>query len=88
MPLFTAASLRESARIAKLANFSVRASELLEASGHVRNDQTFDVFLSHSYLDADLVLGLKEQIEQMGYSVYVDWVTDSELERGSSASTL
>lgn len=41
----------------------------------------FDIFLSHSYLDANIVAGLKSDIEEMGYSVYVDWIQDSQLNR-------
>jgi hypothetical protein len=41
----------------------------------------FDIFLSHSYLDANLVAGLKIDIEEMGYSVYVDWIQDGQLDR-------
>lgn len=41
----------------------------------------FDIFLSHSYLDANLIAGLKEDISEMGYSVYVDWLEDSQLDR-------
>lgn len=43
---------------------------------------TFDVFLSHSRLDADVILGLKRLLETKGLSVYVDWIDDPELDRG------
>ncbi|MCK0157992.1 toll/interleukin-1 receptor domain-containing protein [Cellulophaga sp. F20128] len=46
-------------------------------------NQTFDVFLSHSYLDKDIVLGIKLTLEEYGYSVYVDWIQDANLNRGS-----
>ncbi|WP_437935153.1 TIR domain-containing protein [Sorangium sp. So ce341] len=45
--------------------------------------QEFDVFLSHSLRDAVRVLELKKLIERLGYSVYVDWVEDEELDRQS-----
>lgn len=41
----------------------------------------FDIFLSHSYLDRELILGITEQLERMGYVVYVDWRQDSQLNR-------
>ncbi len=44
---------------------------------------TFDIFLSHSVVDADVILGLKELLESRGMSVYVDWVDDPELDRGN-----
>ena len=41
----------------------------------------YDIFLSHSSDDARLVAGLKLELEDLGYSVYVDWITDPELNR-------
>lgn len=43
--------------------------------------QTYDIFLSHSYLDKDIIIGLKGQLEKMKYSVYVDWIEDDDLDR-------
>jgi hypothetical protein len=40
--------------------------------------QEFDVFLSHSHKDAELVLGAAKLLEERGLTVYVDWVTDRE----------
>lgn len=49
---------------------------------------TFDVFVSHSVLDADVILGLKSLLEAQGLSVYVDWIDDPELDRSRvSAAT-
>lgn len=47
------------------------------------NTDTFDIFLSHSYLDQDVVLGLKCYLEEKGLSVYIDWIDDNQLERDS-----
>lgn len=41
----------------------------------------FDIFLSHSYDDARVIVAFKETIENMGYSVYVDWIIDPNLSR-------
>lgn len=41
----------------------------------------FDIFLSHSYLDAKQIYVIKNEIESMGFSVYVDWMEDSYLDR-------
>jgi len=41
----------------------------------------FDIFLSHSSKDKQLILGVKQLIEDSGYSVYIDWVDDPELDR-------
>ena len=43
----------------------------------------FDIFLSHSYLDQDIILGLKGYLEEKGLSVYIDWINDNQLERDS-----
>ncbi|HEX7362461.1 MAG TPA: TIR domain-containing protein [Bryobacteraceae bacterium] len=41
----------------------------------------FNIFLSHSYLDKELILGLTQYLEKMGYTVYVDWRHDTQLSR-------
>lgn len=52
----------------------------------------FDVFLSHSTRDAEIILGVKAMLEGMGKSVYVDWINDRQLDRShvtpSTAITL
>lgn len=45
------------------------------------SQKTYDIFLSHSSSDSRLVAGLKLELEDMGYSVYVDWIEDPELDR-------
>lgn len=42
---------------------------------------TFDVFLSHSMADANVVLGIKQLLEESGLAVYVDWIEDAQLDR-------
>lgn len=41
----------------------------------------FDIFLSHSFRDAELILGVKEILESSGQTVYVDWISDPQLDR-------
>lgn len=43
--------------------------------------KTYHIFLSHSTNDAQKVTGLKLLLEDMGYSVYVDWIEDPQLNR-------
>src|SRR5687767_8612206 len=43
--------------------------------------ENFDIFLSHAFDDARIVLIIKELIEETGKSVYVDWIEDDHLER-------
>lgn len=42
---------------------------------------SFDVFLSHSIMDAQLVLGAKFELEAQGLTVYIDWISDPLLDR-------
>jgi hypothetical protein len=44
-------------------------------------DARYDVFLSHSYLDKDLVLAATRMLERAGLSVYVDWLEDPQADR-------
>lgn len=41
----------------------------------------FDIFLSHSYEDAEVIAGVKILIEKEGLSVYVDWIEDAQADR-------
>jgi hypothetical protein len=41
----------------------------------------FDIFLSHSFSDQKLILGIWLSVEDMGYKVYVDWIHDRQLSR-------
>ena len=43
--------------------------------------KTYDIFLSHSTSDAELVSGLKLTLEDLGHTVYVDWIEDPNLIR-------
>jgi hypothetical protein len=55
-------------------------SELRKSAASVLTT-TFDVFLSHSFLDALAIEGVKELLEGSGLRVYVDWVEDRQLDR-------
>jgi hypothetical protein len=61
---------------------SIRKSKLLESSVNFSaGKRDFDIFLSHSFSDKELVLGLKIELERFGYSVYVDWIEDYGINR-------
>ena len=49
---------------------------------NITPDKIYDIFLSHAFLDADIIYGLKITLEEAGFSVYVDWYEDSHLDRG------
>lgn len=48
-----------------------------------QSSKTYDIFLSHSFQDADLILGFTKELEKRGYSVYVDWIEDGQLDRSN-----
>lgn len=51
-------------------------------SAGIRDEHTeFDIFLSHSYKDKEIIPYLKKELESMGHSVYVDWINDKFLSR-------
>lgn len=70
---------------------SGRRQRLAKSSGQILAEDRsrfsasdkFDIFLSHSFSDAELILGIKVILERLGFSVYVDWETDADLERSS-----
>ncbi len=82
MSLFVEADVRARARQDIQKAFRKTASQLiLESSRTFSRYKTYDVFLSHSVKDAELILGIKGLIEDLGYTVYVDWIDDPELDR-------
>jgi len=54
---------------------------LIKEAAEFDVDEGYDIFLSHSYKDAILILNLKRDIEALGFSIYVDWVDDPQLDR-------
>lgn len=54
---------------------------LKEEATAARDNDEFDIFLSHSINDAELILGVKALLERQGFKVYVDWVDDPQLNR-------
>jgi hypothetical protein len=42
---------------------------------------SFDIFLSHAFKDANIVAGIMIKLIKMGYTVYVDWIFDNQLDR-------
>jgi hypothetical protein len=57
------------------------ATILDEAVTKVSAFSRFDIFLSHSIRDSEIVLGAKDLLERASYTVYVDWVVDPNLDR-------
>lgn len=41
----------------------------------------YDIFLSHSFKDAELILGIRDILLTLGHRAYVDWIDDPALDR-------
>ena len=52
-----------------------------ESVASTKDYDRFDVFMSHSLRDAELVVGIKTILEESGLRVYVDWQEDPEMSR-------
>ena len=65
------------------ANLSKGLGAAMILNEHFSIDKTYDIFLSHSYLDKDQIASLKYFLEEFGFSVYIDWIDDSQLNRNS-----
>lgn len=59
---------------------TTRLFESLRDVYHGPHEQ-FDIFLSHSYMDREVVIGLTIELTTLGFKVYVDWMTDRGLDR-------
>ena len=64
--------------LASTKSFSQRERMFSESK---KTHVSFDIFLSHSFLDKDEVEGLYIELTNLGYSVYVDWIIDPQLDR-------
>jgi len=83
MALFTEAAIRNraDAEIRKAGMIKKAEQLIVESSAAFTSAKTYDIFLSHSIRDAKLILGMKATFEDLGYSVYVDWIEDPQLDR-------
>ena len=83
MALFTESSVRQRAQAeVRRTGFVKKAEQLIvEASATYTATKTYDIFLSHSIRDAELILGMKGILEDLRYSVYVDSIEDPQLDR-------
>lgn len=83
MALFTEQQIRnrylkeENSRRVTTRYFSART--VLNEGRISDSTKQYDIFLSHSSKDETLIAGLKLMLEDLGYSVYVDW-NDSALD--------
>lgn len=81
MPLLSKPQLARLAPTPRMAN-PAAIHELREsAARRLTPNATFDIFLSHRFLDARYVLMLRDYLQSLGYSVFVDWIEKPELDR-------
>lgn len=59
--------------------FAVRT--LLNERRSASTSATYDIFLSHASEDAIIIKAVRDELTDAGYSVYVDWIDDPQLER-------
>ncbi len=81
MAFFTKSEARAAARSSTTAHVLDSARILNESKNSAKDTDEFDIFLSHSVIDSDLVLGIKNMLVNLGNRVYVDWQDDPHLER-------
>ena len=59
-----------------------KRNQVLTENVHIYSvKNAYDIFLSHSYLDKSLVYAIVKLFNDAGYSVYVDWIVDTQLDR-------
>lgn len=83
MALLTEAALRSLAaeyRAASVYRVAKSADVLLTEAASTR-EASFDVFLSHSTKDANVILGVYAALTNQALKVYVDWIVDPQLDR-------
>lgn len=81
MAIFTETELKNRANRSTFQFTKSASSILLESVRSFRSFDTYDIFLSHNIGDAEIVLGLKQLLEDLKYRVYVDWLVDPQLDR-------
>lgn len=83
MALFTEQQIRSRYERERILNSrSTRyfsAHDVLNEGRVTDSSKTYDIFLSHSSKDMELIAGLKLILTDLGFSVYVDW-NDKELD--------
>lgn len=68
----------------KILSENLRKSDALDSFVKLAKasfDDTYDVFLSHRFMDADEVKVIYDDLVRAGIKVYVDWIVDKDLDR-------
>jgi hypothetical protein len=88
MPLITSAELNRLATEFRASDVSrmTKSADVILLDQSRASATTFDVFLSHSFMDATLILGLLALLTKHGIKTYVDWIVDPQLDRNQVSS--
>lgn len=79
MPLLSKALMTSALSSVKSANASRFLREV--KSKALASDARFDIFLSHSYSDAEVISLIYQSLTAFGFSVFVDWIEADHLDR-------
>lgn len=68
--------------------FNMTPKDLVERieADSIQNKKSYDIFISHSFLDLNLVLNLKNNLNEHNLTVYCDWTSDDDFLKRSLAS--
>lgn len=86
MPLFNEQELLEkfeksASSISESVRYSFAEKILKLSADKFDHSKTYDIFLSHSFDDARIIKALRDELVTLNYSVYVDWIEDTKLNR-------
>src|SRR5437870_1783963 len=81
MPYLRISEARTAVRTASATLYKSAGLLLTEEAHAFSAAKRYDIFLSHSYDDGELIYGVKKLIEALGLTVYVDWIDDAKLDR-------
>ncbi|MAS04603.1 MAG: toll-Interleukin receptor [Ahrensia sp.] len=81
MAFYRASDLRNDGLRVAARNLTTAEAGLDRRTASISEREVFDIFLSHSFRDARIILGIAEVLESQGVRVYVDWLVDSQLNR-------
>lgn len=74
--ILTESFIRQSAREARS-----KGVFFSESTKRFDAEQEYDLFISHSFSDSEIVIGLYQLFQKAGYNVYIDWIVDNDLDR-------
>jgi TIR domain len=81
MPLLSKPQLSRLSPTIRVSNPAAKRTLRESAARRLKSATGFDIFLSHRFLDEPYVLLLRNYLESLGYTVFVDWIELPEIER-------